>query len=75
MSTTLSPNVQIDLRSRIQKDILQELGTPDKLRKSLDVVEIVLGFLSSSGGKPTTRLVSYLKKLRMEKKTFSEKVS
>ena len=55
-------------------DILLELGSPDKLRKSLDVVEIVLGFLTSGGGKPKMRLLSYLKKLRMEKKTFSEKV-
>ena len=56
-------------------DILRELGSPDKLRKSLDVVEIVLGFLTSGGGKPKMRLLSYLKKLKMEKMTFSEKVS
>lgn len=55
-------------------DILQELGSPDKLRRSLDVVDIVLGFLTSSGGKPETKLLTYLKKLKMEKKTFSEKV-
>lgn len=68
-------HLQIALRPRVQMDILRELGSPDKLRKSLDVVEIVLGFLTSGGGKPKTRLVSYLKKLKMEKKTFSEKVS
>ena len=67
--------IQITLRSHVQKDILRDLGTPDKLRKSLDVVEIVLGFLSSGGGKPKTRLLSYLKKLRIECKSFSEKVN
>lgn len=38
------------------------------------MVEIVLGFLTSGGGKPSTTLIKYLKKLKMEKKTFSEKV-
>ena len=56
-------------------DILRELATPDKLRKCLDVVEIVLGFLTSGGGKPTLRLRSYLKRLKMERKAFSEKVA
>jgi hypothetical protein len=64
---------QVGLQQRVQMDILRELGSPDKLRKALDVVEIVLGFLSSGGGKPRSRLLSYLKKLKMEKKTFSEK--
>jgi hypothetical protein len=64
---------QISLRPRVQMDILLELGSPDRLRRSLDVVEIVLGFLTSGGGKPRMKLLSYLKKLKMEKKTFSEK--
>ena len=68
-------HVQRELHHRVKLDILRELGSPDKLRRSLDVVEIVLGFLSSGGGKPNTRLLSYLKKLRMEKKIFSEKVN
>ena len=59
----------------MQTEILLELRSPDMLRRSLDVVDIVLGFLTSGGGKPKTRLVSYLRKLKMEKKTFSEKVS
>jgi hypothetical protein len=58
----------------VQQDILRELGSPDKLRRSLDVVEIVLGFLTSGGGKPKTTLRSYLRKLKMEKRSFSEKV-
>ena len=56
-------------------DILRELGPPDRLRKSLDVVEIVLGFLTSGGGKAKTSLKSYLKKLKMDRKPFSEKVT
>ena len=66
---------QISLRPHVQMDILRELGSPDKLRKSLDVVEIVLGFLTSGGGKPKIKLSSYLKTLKMEKKPFSEKVT
>jgi hypothetical protein len=64
---------QRKLQQRVQLDILRELRSPDKLRKSLDVVEIVLGFLTSGGGKPKTRLLSYLRKLNMEKRSFSEK--
>ena len=58
----------------MQLDILRELGSPDKLWKSLDVVEIVLGFLTSGGGSSKTKLTSYLRKLKMEKMSFSEKV-
>ena len=67
--------VQRKLQYRVQLDILRELRSPDKLRKSLDVVEIVLGFLTSGGGKPKTRLLAYLKKLKMDKRSFSDKVS
>lgn len=49
--------------------------SPDKLRKCLDVVEIVLGFLTSGGGKPKLRLRSYIKSLKMNGKEFSEKVN
>ena len=65
---------QVELQPRVQMDILRELATPNKLRKCLDVVEIVLGFLTSGGGKPTLRLRLYLKRLKMERKAFSEKV-
>ncbi|CAI8027543.1 E3 ubiquitin-protein ligase rnf213-alpha [Geodia barretti] len=64
---------QSALQQRVQQDILRELGSPDKLRRSLDVVEIVLGFLTSGGGKPKTTLRSYLRKLKMEKRSFSKK--
>jgi hypothetical protein len=68
---TVAQQVTLDARER--REILQELRSPDELRKSLDVVEIVLGFLTSGGGKPKTRLVTYLNKLKMEKRIFSEK--
>ena len=58
----------------MQLDILRELGSTDKLWKSLDVVEIVLGFLTTSGGSSKTKLISYLRKLKMETMSFSEKV-
>jgi hypothetical protein len=67
--------LQVTLDARERREILQELRSPDELRKSLDVVEIVLGFLTSGGGKPKTRLVTYLNKLKMEKRIFSEKVN
>ena len=61
------------LKSR--RKILSELNTPDRLRDNLDVVDIVLGFLSSSGGKAEKPLAGYMDKvLKMERKPFSEKV-
>ena len=69
------PPCKTPLGARVQMDILRELGPPDRLRKSLDVVEIVLGFLTSGGGNAKTSLKSYLKKLKMERKPFSEKVT
>lgn len=65
---------QVPLAPRVQQESLQELPSPDLLRTSLDVMEIVLGFLSSSGGKPKSRLVGYLKRLKMDEKHFSAKV-
>ena len=52
-----------------------ELNTPDRLREALDVVEIVLGFLSSGGGKADKPLGDYIDKtLKMKKRHFSKKV-
>ena len=60
---------------RVQQDIISELRTPDCLREALDVVEIVLGFLSSGGGKADKSLGEYIDKaLRMRKRHFSQKV-
>ena len=68
-------HLQRALEHRVQLDILRELRSPDKLRNSLDVVEIVLGLLTSGGGKPKTKLLAYLKKLKMDDKPFSDKVN
>ena len=47
-----------------------------KLRECLDVVEIVIGFLSSGSTNSTTELHKYVKKvLKMEKKFKSKKVN
>ena len=63
------------LEQRVRQDIIAELRTPDRLREALDVVEIVLGFLSSGGGKAEKPLGEYIDKtLRMKKRRFSQKV-
>ena len=60
----------------MQQEILQELRTPDRLRETLDVVDIVLGFLSSGGGKADQPLKGYVNQtLKMKRRPFSEKVS
>ena len=59
----------------MRQDIIAELHTPDRLREALDVVEIVLGFLSSGGGKADKHLGEYIDKtLKMKKRRFSQKV-
>ena len=66
---------QVKLDSQIKKEILAELHTPDRLRENLDVVDIVLGFLSSGGGKAEKPLAGYIDKvLKMKRKPFSQKV-
>jgi len=51
------------------------LRTPDRLRETLDVVDIVLGFLSSGGGKADHPLREYIHHtLKMKRRPFSEKV-
>ena len=60
----------------MQQEILQELRTPDRLRETLDVVDIVLGFLSSGGGKADQPLKGYVDQtLKMKRRPFSENVS
>ena len=46
----------------------------EKLRSNLDVVEIVIGFLSSGGGRTDKLLAEYIRTLKMPKKSFSKKV-
>ena len=72
-------NIAVDLQEkldqRVRQAIVAELRTPDRLREALDVVEIVLGFLSSRGGKADKPLGEYIDKtLRMKKRRFSQKV-
>ena len=59
----------------MQKEIIQELRTPDRLRETLDVVDIVLGFLSTGGGRANQSLRGYINNtLKMKRRPFSEKV-
>jgi len=59
----------------MQQEIIQDLRTPDRLRETLDVVDIVLGFLSSGGGKADHPLGEYIHHtLKMKRRPFSEKV-
>ncbi len=67
--------LQEPLSQRVQQDIITELRTPEKLRESLDVVDIVLGLVSSGGGSHDVSLRNYIKTRRMGKKPFSEKVT
>ena len=68
-------HTQIPLPPRMRQEILQELRTPDRLRKTLDVVDIVLGFLSSGGGKANQLLEGYVvHTLKMKRRSFSIKV-
>ena len=61
----------------MKQDIIAELRTPDRLRDALDVVETVLGFLSSGGGKAADKpLGEYMDKtLKMNEVYFCQKVS
>lgn len=59
----------------MQKEILLELRTPDRIRENLDIVDIVIGFLSSGGGKPEKPLGEYIDKvLKMKRRPFCQKV-
>ena len=63
---------------RVQQDIIAELhNNPARISETLDVVDIVLGFLSSGGGKASRNLGDYIDKiLRIEPNVhFSEKVN
>ena len=50
---------------KLQKEIVSELLEIDQTAEALDVVNIVLRFLSSGGGKATTSLGHYLSQLKM----------
>ena len=69
-------HTQKPLPPRLQQEILQELRTPDRLRETLDVVDIVLGFLSSGGGKANQPLGEYVHHtLKMKRRAFTEMVA
>jgi hypothetical protein len=64
------------LPRNVRNDIIAELSTPDRLRATLDVIEIVLGFLSSSGGMADRSLGTYIDKtLKMKSRQFSQEAS
>ncbi len=67
--------LQIKLESRVRKEIIAELHTPDLLRNNLDVVDIVLGFLSSGKVNAKKPLGEYIDKILKMKKRFSQKVT
>ena len=68
--------LQVKLSDREQKDINNELRTPQDLRDCLDDVEIIIGFLSSGGGDANIELRKYVKRaLKMEDRFKSKKVS
>ena len=75
MHTHTHTHAQTSLSSCMQQEIIQELRTPDRLRETLDVVDIVLGFLSSGGGRANQSLGRYISHtLKMKGRPFSEKV-
>ena len=60
---------------RLQQEILAELHTLERVRDMLDVVDIVLGFLSSGGGNADQSLGEYVERvLKMKTKKLSQKV-
>ena len=72
---THTHHTQTLLLPRMQQQIIQEIGTPDRLRETLDVVDVVLGFLSSGGGKANQSLGEYVNQtLKMKGRRFSGKV-
>ena len=69
-------DVQVKLEQTVRQAIIAELKTPHLLRESLDVMEIVLGFLSSGGGRADKPLGDYINKtLKMKNRLFSKEVS
>lgn len=59
----------------MQQEILTEVHTLERVHEILDVVDIVLGFLSSGGGDADKPLGEYVEKvLKMKIRKFSPKV-
>ena len=73
---TILFDMQVKLEQTVRQAIIAELKTPHLLRESLDVMEIVLGFLSSGGGRADKPLGDYINKtLKMKNRLFSKEVS
>lgn len=59
----------------LQQEILADLHTLERVREMLDIIDIVLGFLSSGGGSADKPLGEYVERvLKMKSRNFSEKV-
>lgn len=68
-------SLQERLTVRVQQEILTEVHTLERVREILDVVDIVLGFLSSGGGSADKLLGEYVEKvLKMKTRKLSPKV-
>ena len=68
--------MQTSLPFQVQLEILSDLRSLSGLKETLDVVDIVLGFLFSGGGNAEKNLGDYIDNtLRMPKRRFSTKVS
>ena len=60
----------------MKHEIVSELRTIERIRENLDVVEIVLGFLSSGGSQADKELGKYLDRaLKMKNRPFCKAVS
>ena len=69
-------SIQSKLNPKVQEEIVSELKTMQQLREVLDVVEIVMGFLSSGGANANKNLHDYIKNaLQMEARFIGKKVS
>ena len=67
---------QIKLGAREKAEIIKELHTIKSLRDCLDIVEIMMGFLSSGQTDPEIELRTYVSKsLKMGKKFSCKKVN
>ena len=67
--------LQERLPVHVQTEILLELRTLEQVRETLDIVDIVMGFLSSGGGNEEKSLGEYVEKvLKMKTRNLSQKV-
>lgn len=66
--------MQVKLEDRQRNEIVIELRTIQSLRECLDVVDIIIGFLSSTGDEANKKLKTYLNvSLKMKDDRFRSK--